>query len=144
VLFLGKCGGLKKTQVGDLILPIAAIRGEGTSDDYMPSEIPALPSFRLQSTVSASIKKQKLDYWTGTVYTTNRRIWEHDDSFRFGQSNRKLADAHMLNKAWTALANTSSASHLLAKLAAHQLHLLPKTAKVSGALMPYTTILSLA
>jgi hypothetical protein len=71
-------------------------------------------------------------------------FWEHDDSFRFGQSNRKLADAHMLNKAWTALANTSSASHLLAKLAAHQLHLLPKTAKVTGALMPYTTILSLA
>ncbi|WP_159467301.1 AMP nucleosidase [Dyadobacter sp. 3J3] len=82
VLFLGKCGGLKKTQVGDLILPIAAIRGEGTSDDYMPSEIPALPSFRLQSTVSASIAKHNLDYWTGTVYTTNRRIWEHDDSFK--------------------------------------------------------------
>ncbi|WP_025761744.1 AMP nucleosidase [Dyadobacter tibetensis] len=82
VLFLGKCGGLKKTQVGDLILPIAAIRGEGTSDDYMPSEIPALPSFRLQSTVSASIAKHNMDYWTGTVYTTNRRIWEHDDSFK--------------------------------------------------------------
>jgi len=82
VLFLGKCGGLKKTQVGDLILPIAAIRGEGTSDDYMPSEIPALPSFRLQSTVSASIAKHKMDYWTGTVYTTNRRIWEHDAAFK--------------------------------------------------------------
>lgn len=82
VLFLGKCGGLKKTQVGDLILPIAAIRGEGTSDDYMPPEIPALPSFRLQSTVSSAIKKHKLDYWTGTVYTTNRRIWEHDDEFK--------------------------------------------------------------
>ncbi|KAA0991894.1 AMP nucleosidase [Dyadobacter aurulentus] len=82
VLFLGKCGGLKKTQIGDLILPIAAIRGEGTSDDYMPPEIPALPSFRLQSTVSASIKKAKMDYWTGTVYTTNRRIWEHDDEFK--------------------------------------------------------------
>lgn len=82
VLFLGKCGGLKKTQVGDLILPIAAIRGEGTSDDYMPAEIPALPSFRLQSTVSASIAKYGMDYWTGTVYTTNRRIWEHDDHFK--------------------------------------------------------------
>ena len=48
VLFLGKCGGLKKTKVGDFILPIAAIRGEGASNDYMPEEIPALPSFRLQ------------------------------------------------------------------------------------------------
>ena len=82
VLFLGKCGGLKKTRVGDFILPIAAIRGEGTSNDYMPPEIPALPSFRLQRAVSATIVAHGLDYWTGTVYTTNRRVWEHDETFR--------------------------------------------------------------
>lgn len=82
VLFLGKCGGLKKTKVGDYILPIAAIRGEGTSNDYMPPEIPALPSFRLQKAASATIVKHGMDYWTGTVYTTNRRVWEHDDTFR--------------------------------------------------------------
>ncbi len=83
VLFLGKCGGLKKkTKVGDLILPIAAIRGEGTSNDYMPPEIPALPSFRLQQSVSYAIKKHKRDYWTGTCYTTNRRVWEHDKKFK--------------------------------------------------------------
>ncbi|AYA36786.1 AMP nucleosidase [Hymenobacter oligotrophus] len=82
-LFLGKCGGLKgKTKVGDLILPIAAIRGEGTSDDYLPPEIPALPSFRLQRSVSSMIKKHEKDYWTGTVYTTNRRVWEHDENFK--------------------------------------------------------------
>lgn len=83
VLFLGKCGGLKRrTLIGDLILPIAAIRGEGTSNDYMRPEIPALPSFRLQRAVSSTIKKHELDYWTGTVYTTNRRIWEHDETFK--------------------------------------------------------------
>lgn len=82
VLFLGKCGGLKKTRVGDFILPIAAIRGDGTSNDYMPPEIPALPSFRLQRAVSAMIIKHGLDYWTGTVYTTNRRVWEHDEEFK--------------------------------------------------------------
>ncbi|MCB9235955.1 MAG: AMP nucleosidase [Bacteroidia bacterium] len=83
VLFLGKCGGLKKkSQIGDLILPIAAIRGEGTSDDYMEPRIPALPSFRLQRAVSSMIKKHALDYWTGTVYTTNRRVWEHDNEFK--------------------------------------------------------------
>ncbi len=81
-LFLGKCGGLKKTKLGDLVLPIAAIRGEGTGNDYMPPEIPALPSFRLQRSVSSMIKKHELDYWTGTVYTTNRRVWEHDDKFK--------------------------------------------------------------
>jgi AMP nucleosidase len=81
-LFLGKCGGLKKSKLGDLILPIAAIRGEGTSNDYLPPEIPALPSFRLQRAVSSMIKKHELDYWTGTVYTTNRRVWEHDEKFK--------------------------------------------------------------
>jgi len=83
VLFLGKCGGLKKvTKLGDLILPIAAVRGEGTSNGYMPSEVPALPSFRLQMAVSSTIKKYEIDYWTGMVYTTNRRVWEHDEKFK--------------------------------------------------------------
>jgi AMP nucleosidase len=82
VLFLGKCGGFKKTKVGDFILPIAAIRGEGTSNDYLPPEIPALPSFRLQKAVSAMIVQRGLDYWTGTVHTTNRRVWEHDEQFK--------------------------------------------------------------
>ena len=82
VLFLGKCGGLKKTKLGDFVLPIAAIRGEGTSNEYMPPEVPALPSFRLQRAVSTAIVEHKCDYWTGTVYTTNRRVWEHDEKFK--------------------------------------------------------------
>ncbi len=83
ILFLGKCGGLKSiTKLGDLILPIAAIRGEGTSHEYMPAEVPALPSFRLQRSVSSSIVKYGADYWTGVVYTTNRRVWEHDERFK--------------------------------------------------------------
>lgn len=83
VLFLGKCGGLKrKAQLGDLILPIAAIRGEGTSNDYFPAEVPALPAFNLQKATSTAIRDFGKDYWTGTVYTTNRRVWEHDDTFK--------------------------------------------------------------
>ena len=83
VLFLGKCGGLKKiNKVGDLILPIAAIRGEGTSNDYFPPEVPALPAFALQKAISTTIREREKDYWTGTVYTTNRRVWEHDDEFK--------------------------------------------------------------
>jgi AMP nucleosidase len=83
VLFLGKCGGLKKkNQLGDLILPIAAIRGEGTSNDYFPPEVPALPAFSLQKAISTTIRNHNKDYWTGTVYTTNRRVWEHDEDFK--------------------------------------------------------------
>jgi AMP nucleosidase len=83
VLFLGKCGGLKKkNELGDLIIPIAAIRGEGTSDDYFPPEVPALPAFSLQKAISTTIRNHGKDYWTGTVYTTNRRVWEHDEAFK--------------------------------------------------------------
>ncbi len=83
VLFLGKCGGLKKrNKIGDLILPIAAIRGEGTSNDYFPPEVPSMPSFALQKAISTTIRDYEVDYWTGTVYTTNRRVWEHDETFK--------------------------------------------------------------
>lgn len=83
VLFLGKCGGIKhRAEIGDLILPIAAIRGEGTSNDYFPAEVPALPAFALQKAISTTIREHARDYWTGTVYTTNRRVWEHDEEFK--------------------------------------------------------------
>ncbi len=83
VLFLGKCGGLRtKNHVGDLILPIAAIRGEGTSNDYLPPEVPALPAFALQKAISTTIRDYEQDYWTGVVYTTNKRVWEHREDFK--------------------------------------------------------------
>jgi AMP nucleosidase len=83
VLFLGKCGGLKRrNKLGDFILPLAGIRGEGTSNDYFPPEVPALPAFNLQRAVSSTIRDYNQDYYTGTVYTTNRRVWEHDEVFK--------------------------------------------------------------
>ena len=83
VVFLGKCGGLKKkTRLGDLIVPIAAIRSDGTSNDYLPMEVPALPALRIQIALSSTVTKHNREYWTGTVYTTNRRVWEYDDRFK--------------------------------------------------------------
>ena len=83
ILFLGKCGGLKKkNKLGDYILPIAAIRGEGTSNDYFSPEVPALPAFSLQRAISSIMRDFELDYWTGTVFTTNRRVWEWDEKFK--------------------------------------------------------------
>jgi len=82
-LFLGKCGGLKKkNKLGDMILPIAAIRGEGASANYFPVEVPALPAFNLQRAVSHAVREHGIDYWTGTVFTTSRRVWEHDEDFK--------------------------------------------------------------
>jgi len=83
ILFLGKCGATKDDiRIGDLILPIAGIRGEGTSNDYLPPEVPALPAFALQKAVSSTITAHEREYFTGVVYTTNRRVWEHDDDFK--------------------------------------------------------------
>lgn len=93
VLFIGKCGGLKvKNAVGDYILPIAAIKGEGTSDDYMPHEVPALPAFSIQKACSKIIVQHERQYYTGVVYTTNRRVWEYDDKFKdYLRSTRAMA-----------------------------------------------------
>jgi len=83
VLFLGKCGGLKtNNSVGDFILPSAAIRGDGTSNDYLPPEVPALPMFFIQRALSSNLRDLGHDYWSGVVYTTNRRVWEHDEEFK--------------------------------------------------------------
>lgn len=93
LLFLGKCGGLKKkNMVGDFIVPIAAIRSDGTSNDYLPLEVPALPSFKLQIALASVINRYSMEYWTGTVYTTNRRVWEYDDRFKkYLQKTRAMA-----------------------------------------------------
>lgn len=93
VLFLGKCGGLKsKNQLGDFILPIAAIRSDGTSNDYLPPEIPALPAFNIQRAVSHIIRNRNRDYWTGVVYTTNKRVWEYDERFKkYLEKSRAMA-----------------------------------------------------
>lgn len=116
VLFLGKCGGLKKkNELGDFILPIAAIRGEGTSDDYLPAEVPALPAFALQKAISTTIRDHSLDYWTGTVYTTNRRVWEHDEQFKmYLQQIRAMAiDMETATIFTTGFANQISTGALL-------------------------------
>lgn len=115
-LLLGKCGGLKrKNDIGDFILPIAAIRGEGTSNDYLPPEVPALPAFALQKAISTTIRDHNQDYWTGTVYSTNRRVWEWDEEFKsYLRKIRVMAiDMETATVFTTAFANEIPAGALL-------------------------------
>lgn len=115
-LFLGKCGGIKKkNDLGDLILPIAAIRGEGTSNDYFPAEVPSLPSFALQKAISTTIRDYNQDYWTGTVYTTNRRVWEWDEDFKtyLRKIRAQAVDMETATIFTTAFANKIPAGALL-------------------------------
>ena len=82
-LLLGMCGGLRKHfQIGDYFVPIASIRGEGTSDYYFPQEIPALANFFVQKVLTDVLDRKKTTYYTGITHTTNKRFWEFNEDFR--------------------------------------------------------------
>jgi AMP nucleosidase len=83
VLLLGMCGGLHRSlKVGDFVLPTAAIRDEGVSRHFMPPQVPALPTFKIQKFVSQILVEKGLDYRTGVVHTTDYRFWEFDEQFK--------------------------------------------------------------
>jgi len=83
VLLLGMCGGLRrKYKVGDYFVPIAAIRGEGTSDFYFPPEVPSLANFVVQKAVTEILEEKGGNYHIGITHTTNKRLWEFNEPFR--------------------------------------------------------------
>jgi len=83
VLFLGMCGGLHKSlQVGDFILPMAAIRDEGVSRHFLPPQVPSLPTFKIQKFISQKLVEDGYDYRTGVVHTTDYRFWEFNEEFK--------------------------------------------------------------
>jgi AMP nucleosidase len=82
-LFLGICGGLHRSlEVGDFVLPTAAIRDEGASRHFMPPQVPALPTFKIQKFVSQIVVERGFDYRTGVVHTTDYRFWEFNERFK--------------------------------------------------------------
>lgn len=82
-ILLGMCGGLRRRyQVGDYLVPVASIRGEGTSDFYFPLEVPALANFLMQKAVTEVLEKEKAAYHIGITYTTNMRFWEFNEEFK--------------------------------------------------------------
>lgn len=82
-VLLGMCGGLRRHyQIGDYFVPIASIRGEGTSDFYFPSEVPSLANFLVQKIMTNVLDEEKASYHVGITHTTNKRFWEFDQDFR--------------------------------------------------------------
>lgn len=82
-LLLGMCGGLRRRYcVGDFLVPVASIRGEGTSDFYFPPEVPALANFLMQKAVTDVLEVHKMVYHIGITYTTNMRFWEFNEEFK--------------------------------------------------------------
>ena len=83
VLLLGMCGGLHRSlKVGDFVLPMAAIRGEGVSNHFLPPEVPSLPTFKVQKFVSEILVERGIEYRTGVVHTTDYRFWEFNPGFK--------------------------------------------------------------
>jgi AMP nucleosidase len=83
VLFLGMAGAVHSSlNVGDFVLPIASIRAEGVSQHFLPAQVPALPTFKVQKFVSQILVEEGHDYRTGTIHSTDFRFWEFDDRFK--------------------------------------------------------------
>lgn len=83
VLFLGKCGGIKNTKLGDFIIPIGAIRGTSVCYEYdIPENIPCLPYFEVNIFISKMLEEKNIKYKNGTIFTIARRIWEHNEKFK--------------------------------------------------------------
>ncbi|MDZ4678651.1 MAG: AMP nucleosidase [Oligoflexia bacterium] len=96
VLMLGMCGGLHRDlKIGDFLLPMAAIRDEGTSTHFMPPQVPALPAFKIQKFISQVILEKNLKYQTGVVHTTDYRFWEFDQEFKNVLRREKVAAIEM-------------------------------------------------
>jgi len=63
---IGTCGALKKEiKPGDIIIPTAAIRAEGTTKEYIGLEFPAAADFDMVSKLERSAKSKKYVYWMG-------------------------------------------------------------------------------
>src|SRR3989338_4556980 len=95
-LLLGMCGGLRRRyEVGDYLVPVAAIRGEGTSDFYFPIEVPSLANFLMQRAVTQVLDEEKSPYHIGITYTTNMRFWEFNEEFKTRLKNTKAQGIEM-------------------------------------------------
>lgn len=75
---IGTCGGIDPTLVpGDLIIPTAAIRAEGTGREYAPIEYPAVADRTLvQALVDAAVKLN-LRHHTGIVQCKDSYYGQH-------------------------------------------------------------------
>ncbi len=96
VLFLGLAGGVHPSlDVGDFVLPIASVRAEGVSSHFLPPQVPALPTFKIQKFVSQILVEHGHDYRTGTIHSTDYRFWEFDDRFKLNLLEERVLAVEM-------------------------------------------------
>jgi uridine phosphorylase len=68
VLRVGTCGALQPgVKVGDLVIALASVRSEGTSDGYVPREYPAVASLDMVNALVEAAKTAKAPYHVGIM-----------------------------------------------------------------------------
>lgn len=96
VLFLGLAGAVHPSlNVGDFVLPIASVRAEGVTQHFLPKQVPALPTFKIQKFVSQILVEHGHDYRTGTIHSTDYRFWEFDDEFKLNLLEERVLAVEM-------------------------------------------------
>ncbi len=83
VLMLGMCGGIDdELEIGDILIPTASVRDEGTSKHYLQPNVPAQPSFWINQ-VCEKVAKDDFNIIpkSGIMLTTDYRMWEFDQDF---------------------------------------------------------------
>lgn len=85
-LRIGTCGAFKKEiNPGDLIIPFAAIRAEGTTKEYLPPEFPSVADPFIFRNMEDSAKELGFRYFTG-IDRTHDAFYEHiNNMLRWGE-----------------------------------------------------------
>ena len=68
ILRVGTCGALQPgVKMGDLVIALAAVRSEGTSDGYVPREYPAVASLEMVNALVEACETAKVPYHVGVM-----------------------------------------------------------------------------
>lgn len=83
---VGTCGGglKKKITSGSIIIPLAAIREEGTTKEYLPPEFPAIADRFVVAALEESAKKFKFRYFIGINRTHDAFYGQSSNLKRWG------------------------------------------------------------
>jgi len=82
-VFLGYCGSLQeRIDIGDIVLPLEAIREEGTSYHYLPKGEKSCPDLTIQNRLSNWLGKTGLPCFRGTIWTTDAPYRETSQKVR--------------------------------------------------------------
>ena len=92
VVRIGTIGSLSDTlRLGDILVPYAAIKDEGTSSFYLKKESPAIADIDFVQAITNQLRKAKHTVHNGIVWSTDGRWKENDESIKSRISDGAIA-----------------------------------------------------